>query len=93
MNPSESDVVEFIDGTDIDTNDKPIIRSRLRLTIAPLEDAAVDLRKAFGFDTNVDICNEIEPTITVGNIKQTSLGDWQLIGYLNEIFFTTLQNH
>ena len=93
MNPSESHVVEFIDSTDIDTNDKPIIRSRLRLTIAPLEDAAVDLRKAVSFDTNVDICNEIEPTITVGNIKQTSLGDWQLIGYLNEIFFTALQNH
>lgn len=93
MNPSESDVVKFIDSTDIDTNDKPIIRSRLRLTIAPLEDDAVDLRKAVGFDTNVDICNEIEPTITVGNIKQTSLGDWQLIDYLNEIFFTTLQNH
>ena len=65
MNPSEPDVVEFIDGTDIDTNDKPIIRSRLRLTFAPLEDAAVDV----GFDTNVDICNEIEPTITVCSIK------------------------
>ena len=69
MNPSQSDVVEFIDGTDIDTNDKPIIRSRLRLTITPLEDAAVDFHKAVGLDTNIDICNEIEPTITVCSIK------------------------
>ena len=80
INLSESDAVEFVDGTDIDTNDKPIIRGRLRLTSAPLaEDVAVDLRKAVGVDTNVDIRIEVEPTITVGNIKQNSLGDWQLI--------------
>ena len=93
MNPFESDVFEFIDGTDINTNSKPIIRGRLRLTSASLEDVDVELRKTVGFDTNVDICNEIEPTITVGNIKQTSLGDWQLIGYLDKKIFTTLQNH
>ena len=66
MNPYESDVVEFIDGTDIDTNDKPITRGRLRFISAPLEDFAVKLRKAVGVDTNIDIFNEIEPAITVG---------------------------
>ena len=80
INLSESDAVEFVDGTDIDTKEKPVIRGRLRLTSAPLaEDVAAPIREAIGAAKNVAIRIEIEPSIAVSNIEQNSSGDWQLV--------------
>ena len=80
MSLSESDVVEFVDGTEANTRSPASIRGVVRITSAVLSgSAASSICEALGIDASTAIRIEIEPAISVSNVEESSTGDWQLI--------------